>query len=133
LFNGINYTFTYFIAYYNKGNSSDNWGGSILAVYKKACNSVRREVLYNIHFEFGKPVKIVKLIKICLNETCSEVHLSKDLSDAFAALNGLMQGYLSLPLTCALKSKKKEEDWMDLIGNITLWCMLMMSVLGVKT
>jgi hypothetical protein len=32
---------------------------------------MRREVVYNIHIGFGVPVKLVRLIKICLNKTCS--------------------------------------------------------------
>jgi hypothetical protein len=37
--------------------------------FKQACNSVRREVLYNILIEFGIPRKLAGLIKMCLNET----------------------------------------------------------------
>jgi hypothetical protein len=37
--------------------------------FKKAYDSVRREVLYNIHIEFEVPMKLVRLIKMCLNET----------------------------------------------------------------
>jgi hypothetical protein len=37
--------------------------------FKKAYDSVRREVLYNIHIEFGLSMKLVRLIKMCLNET----------------------------------------------------------------
>jgi hypothetical protein len=51
--------------------------------FKKAYDSVKREVLYNILLEFGVPKKLVRLIKMCLNETYSKVHVSKHLSDAF--------------------------------------------------
>jgi hypothetical protein len=30
---------------------------------------VKREVLYNIHIEFEVPMKLVRLLKMCLNET----------------------------------------------------------------
>jgi hypothetical protein len=36
--------------------------------FKKACDSVKREVLYNILLEFDTPKKLVRLIKMRLNE-----------------------------------------------------------------
>jgi hypothetical protein len=42
-------------------------------------------------------VKLVKLIKLCLNETFSEVHIGKK-SDALPIQNGLKQGDASSPL-----------------------------------
>ena len=39
--------------------------------FKKAYNSVRREVLYNILMEFGIPKKPIRLIKRRLTETYS--------------------------------------------------------------
>jgi hypothetical protein len=36
--------------------------------FKKACVSVKREVLYNILLEFGITKRLVRLIKMCLNE-----------------------------------------------------------------
>jgi hypothetical protein len=34
--------------------------------FKKPYDSVRREILYNIHIEFGIPMKLVRLIKMSL-------------------------------------------------------------------
>jgi hypothetical protein len=53
---------------------------------------VRREVLYNILIEFGIPMKLVRLIKMCLNETYSIACIGKYLSDSFPIQNGLKQG-----------------------------------------
>jgi hypothetical protein len=36
-----------------------------------------REALHNILLEFGIPKKLVKLIEMCLNETCSKINVSK--------------------------------------------------------
>ena len=41
--------------------------------FKKDYDSVRREVLHNILIEFGIPMKLVRLIKMCLTETYSRV------------------------------------------------------------
>jgi len=51
--------------------------------FKKAYDSVRREVLYNILIEFGVPKKLVRLIKMCMTETYSRVQVGKNLSDMF--------------------------------------------------
>jgi hypothetical protein len=45
----------------------------LFADFKKACDSVRREVLYNILIEFGIPMKLVRLMKLCISETYSRV------------------------------------------------------------
>jgi hypothetical protein len=64
----------------------------LLIDFKKAYDSVRRDVLYNILIEFGIPKKLVRLIKLCLTVTYSRVRLGKNLSDMFPIRNGLKQG-----------------------------------------
>ena len=49
--------------------------------FKKAYDSVRRD--------FGIPVKLVRIMKMCLNETYSRVRVGKNLSDLFPIMNGL--------------------------------------------
>jgi hypothetical protein len=60
--------------------------------FKKAYASVKRDVLYSILLEFSIPKKLVSLIKMCFNETCSKVRVGKLLSDKFPIQNGLKQG-----------------------------------------
>jgi hypothetical protein len=59
---------------------------------KKAYDLVRREILYSIFIEFGVPMKLLTLIKICINEMYSKVCIGKHLSDNFPIQNGLKQG-----------------------------------------
>jgi hypothetical protein len=66
--------------------------------FKEACDSVRREVLYNIVIQFGIPMRLVRLIKMCLNEIYSRVQEGKHLSDTFPVKNGLKQGDALSPL-----------------------------------
>jgi len=66
--------------------------------FKKACDSVMREVLYNILIECEIPKKLVRLIKMCLTETYGRVQVGKNLSDVFPIRNGLKQGDALSPL-----------------------------------
>jgi hypothetical protein len=59
--------------------------------FKKAYDSTRREDLYNILIEFGIPMKMVRLLKMCLNETYRRVRVGKHLSGMFPVRNGLKQ------------------------------------------
>jgi len=63
----------------------------MLQLLNKTYDLVRREVLYNILVEFGILMNLVRLIKMCLNETFSRVWVSKHLSDMFPSKNGLKQ------------------------------------------
>jgi hypothetical protein len=58
--------------------------------------------LYNILIELGLPMKLVRLIKMCLNESYSKFRLGKHLSDMFPIRIGLKQGdafiFIAFPL-----------------------------------
>jgi hypothetical protein len=66
--------------------------------FKKAYDSYRRKVLYNILIEFKIPRKLGGLIQTCLNETYSTVRIGKYQSDKFPNQNGLKQGDALSPL-----------------------------------
>jgi len=56
----------------------------LLIDFKKAYDSFRGGILYNILIEFG-------IIKMCLNETCWSVWLGEHFSDMFPIKNGMKQ------------------------------------------
>jgi len=66
--------------------------------FKKAYDSVRREVLYKFLTEFGIPRKLVRLIKTSLTETYSRVRVGENVFDRFPIRNGLKQRDALSPL-----------------------------------
>jgi hypothetical protein len=64
--------------------------------FKKAYDSLWREVLHNILIDFEIPSKLAGQIKMCLNDTCSTVRIGKNQSDMFPIQNGRKQRGLPL-------------------------------------
>jgi len=66
----------------------------------------RREILYNILPEFGVPIMLVRLFKMCLNQMGSKVQIGKHFSDTSPIHNGLTQRDSVLPLTLNFASEE---------------------------
>jgi hypothetical protein len=58
-----------FARYWRKKWEYNVTGRQLFIDFEEAYDSVRREVLYNILIEISSPLKIVRLIKLHLNET----------------------------------------------------------------
>ena len=66
--------------------------------FRRAYDSVRREVLYKIHIECSIPRKLVRLIKMSLTEAYSRVRVGKNVFDMFSIRNGLKQADALSPM-----------------------------------
>jgi hypothetical protein len=60
--------------------------------FKEAYDPFRRSAVFNILTESGIVMKLVRLIKMCVNETFNRVYVGKNLSDTFSTKSGLKQG-----------------------------------------
>jgi hypothetical protein len=68
-------------------------------------------------------MKLVRIIKMCLNETCSKVLIRKYFPDSFPIQNGLKQGDVLLPLVFIFSlvyaiRRPRKTKWTEIKWNI---------------
>ena len=88
-------------------------------------------VLFNILNEFGVPMILLSLMKLCRNEAHSRVRLGKRLPDIFPIKNGLKQGDTLSPLLFkfvldyAIMRFRVNQDGLKFNGTYQIWFMLL--------
>jgi hypothetical protein len=92
------FVYSAFVRYFRKKREYNKAAHQLFIDFKKAYDSVWREVLYNLLIESAISMKLVSLIKVCLTEKCSRVRVGKNLSDMFSIRSGLKKGDALSPL-----------------------------------
>jgi hypothetical protein len=81
------------------------------------------EVLYNIRIEFGIPRKLVRLLKMCLNEVYGSVRVGEHVSGVLPITNGFKEGdalsplLLNFSLDFAIKRLHVNQDGLKFNGT----------------
>jgi len=59
--------------------------------FKSACDTIKRGQLYNVMSEFNIPIKPIRLTRIIMENTQSQVRIQSDLSELITTKKGLRQ------------------------------------------
>jgi hypothetical protein len=111
---GFDETNQLLIRYSHSSDTGEKIGIHLLFIaLKKAYDSVRREVLYNIPIEFGVPMKLITLSNMCLNETYIKVPIGKHLSGTFHIEDGLKEGGALSTLLSAMQLGRSTKTGYD--------------------
>jgi len=60
--------------------------------FKSAYDTIKRDLLYNAMSEFNIPNKLIRLMRMTMENTQSQVRIQSDISDSIATTKGLRQG-----------------------------------------
>lgn len=66
--------------------------------FLKAYDSIHRDSLWNVMIEFGFPLKLINMCRLCMDDNTSRILLNGKRSDSFQNRTGLRQGDALSPL-----------------------------------
>jgi hypothetical protein len=92
------------------------FAASIIRAITIAYDSFKREVLFNILIKFRKPMKLIWLIKFCVDETYSKVYIGKHFSSKWSYTKRYFITIAFQSLEYMIRNAQKYKDGLELNG-----------------